>query len=454
MWVNSRTYRILVADDDPPILELLGEYLATRGHDVTLVPDGERALEVLEAEEIDVLVTDLKMPGTDGLSLLKHVREHNLPVATIMMTGYGTIESAISALKSGAHNYLLKPFRLREVHNSVATAVEARKREQATLRLEHLLEIQTQALGLKDPHELGQLYRLVTDRSREELQADAVSLAFFEPLGQRWMEYHRSGEASAFRGIDLDALADFAQRGQQPLRSTECWFGSSRHLLVSPVSLQLSPGPARTLGLLTACEAKTALPMPHRVLEAYAGLLGPVVSNQILLQQQNPEPILGTPQVLEPWNSQKEADFRRCAARFGLTGPETDACSWALRLRANEGFRLRDLIEGGMLDVVTMGGGGLPMSTVEKLLPVLKTLDERADGNGSPGETLSREDNLDRAASLGTAFSRWIWLTEHRSYAPRLGRAAASRALDALADTEITEEAASNLVETLGEESP
>ena len=115
----EETYRILVADDDPPILELLGEYLATRGHQVKLVPTGELAIDALQHNSFDVLVTDMKMPGTDGLGLLKHVRENNLPVATIMMTGYGTIESAITAMKSGAQNYLLKPFRLREVHNSI-----------------------------------------------------------------------------------------------------------------------------------------------------------------------------------------------------------------------------------------------------------------------------------------------------------------------------------------------
>jgi CheY-like chemotaxis protein len=67
--VAKDTYRILVADDDPPILELLGEYLATRGHDVHLVSDGEMALNALQADDFDLLLTDLKMPGQDGLSL-------------------------------------------------------------------------------------------------------------------------------------------------------------------------------------------------------------------------------------------------------------------------------------------------------------------------------------------------------------------------------------------------
>ena len=452
--MTQPTYRILVADDDPPILELLGEYLATRGHSVTLVPDGERALQVLDTEEIDVLVTDLKMPGTDGLSLLQHVRENNLSVATIMMTGYGTIESAISALKSGAHNYLLKPFRLREVHNSVASAVEARKREQATLRLENLLEIQEKALGVATPKALEELYALVSERSREELKAAAVSLAFFEPLGQRWVEYHRTGEASAFQGIDFDALADVVQRNQQPLKAQECWFGTPKHLLAAPIGIQISAGPARVQGLLVASEAKTALPRPQRVLSAYAGLLGPVISTQTLLQQKSPEPTMGPPQLLEPWNSQTDAAFRSCASSFGLSAAETDACSWALRLRANEGFRLRDLIEGGMLDVVTMGGGGLPMSTVEKLLPVLKRLDERSDGFGAPGTEDGLDSALRRTAELGAAFSRWLWLTEHRAFAPRLDPEAASRAMDAAANTLLSEEAASAVVETLGTDAP
>ena len=448
--MNEETYRILVADDDPPILELLGEYLSTRGHEVTLVPDGERALDALAKGGIDVLVTDMKMPGTDGLSLLRHVRENNLPVATIMMTGYGTIESAISALKSGAHNYLLKPFRLREVHSSVSQAVEARRVEQATLRLEHLVEIQEAALGITSPRDLDELYRLVVDRCCDELKADAVSLAFFEPVGQRWVEYQRGGSPSAFQGIDLDAISEFAQREEQPFWTDACWFNAPKHLLTTSIKGSIEQGPGRTIGMLSASGASSTLPNPERILQVYGGILGQSVSNQILLQRHVPNPSIGRVEGANSWNSQMEEDLLRCAQALQMSPSESNACSWALRLRTNEGFQLRDLIEGGMLDVVTMGGGGLPMSTVEKLIPILKTLDERPDGNGSPGVPLDPSDGIQKPGTLGAAFSHWIWLTQQRYFAHRMDLPEACTAMDNCANTSLNEAAVNAIVETLG----
>jgi response regulator RpfG family c-di-GMP phosphodiesterase len=432
--VEKDTYRILVVDDDPPILELLGEYLATRGHDVHMVPDGELALNALQTRDFDVLLTDMKMPGHDGLGLLRYVRENNLPIATILMTGYGTIESAISAMKSGAHNYLLKPFRLREVHQAMVEAVAAQQRDQRALRLQYLAEIQQTVENLESPHGLMNLYEQVTKYTADELQAQGALLAFFEPVEQQWVEYSRSGDTNAFRGVDLDRLAEHAQRKTQPLHDALCWFSAPKHCLVAPITAKLEPGPGHTIGFLAVAQATSTISNPDRVIKAYAKLLGQSIAHQLLLDKQQPNPVISQKHPNTQGTETTEALLDQLGT--GLTKDEIKAVAWAIRLRGNAGFQLRDLLDGGQLDVVTMGGGGLPLNTLGAITPLLKALGERNDGHGSP-QGLSGQDIIP-AARIGRVYTHWQWLRSSRAFAPRLSVEKAAEALDKLAGTDLS----------------
>lgn len=126
---------ILVVDDEPSVVELLSEYLRTRGHTVCVAKDGLEALDRLEEGGIDVVLTDMKMPKVSGPELLRTIQQRAYPVATILMTGYGTVDSAVRSLKAGAHDYLLKPFSLRELYAALGRTVERLKLERETLRL-------------------------------------------------------------------------------------------------------------------------------------------------------------------------------------------------------------------------------------------------------------------------------------------------------------------------------
>lgn len=109
--------RILVVDDEPAILkgfEKALEKYADR-FQVTVVNSGEEAVKRLEAEDFDLCFTDLKMPGMDGLAVIEHVRSHYPQTDVVMMTGYSTVESALGAMKSGALDYILKPFTQEEL---------------------------------------------------------------------------------------------------------------------------------------------------------------------------------------------------------------------------------------------------------------------------------------------------------------------------------------------------
>ena len=107
--------RVLLVDDEKSIRLTLGDDLEDAGYDVVLASEGKTALEKLMTEHFDCLITDLKLPGASGIKLLKTGREHNSDLAAIVITGFGTVESAVEAMKLGASDYLLKPFINEEV---------------------------------------------------------------------------------------------------------------------------------------------------------------------------------------------------------------------------------------------------------------------------------------------------------------------------------------------------
>ncbi len=119
---TSERPRILVVDDEPAVRTLVAKTLAACEYDVETAEDGPSALERLKASSYDLLITDLKMPGMDGLSVVREVRrQSDLPI--IILTGFSTEASAIEALNMGVAGYITKPFRLQKVLTVTARAL-------------------------------------------------------------------------------------------------------------------------------------------------------------------------------------------------------------------------------------------------------------------------------------------------------------------------------------------
>ncbi|MBM4367096.1 MAG: response regulator [Deltaproteobacteria bacterium] len=118
------TIRALVVDDESSIHELVAEYLRGRGMEVDVARGGREAKALLSAGRFDVLLTDLRLPDTDGLDLVRQAAAAVPPVPAVVMTGYATVESAVQALRLGAMDFVLKPFRLRELHAMLLAAME------------------------------------------------------------------------------------------------------------------------------------------------------------------------------------------------------------------------------------------------------------------------------------------------------------------------------------------
>jgi two-component system cell cycle response regulator len=124
--------RILVVDDEPALVRLCAELLVEAGYQAQVAYGGQQALDRLAQERFDLLLLDLKMPGVDGLTVLRRAAELSPGVTAVIMTSYGTRENAIDALRAGARDFLLKPFEPEELLQAVGNVL-AQRRQQAAV---------------------------------------------------------------------------------------------------------------------------------------------------------------------------------------------------------------------------------------------------------------------------------------------------------------------------------
>ena len=120
----EQTIRVLIADDDEVCREILQDAIQKEGVEVILASDGVEALEKLSEDPSDILISDLNMPRMDGLSLLKHARQKHPHILTIIITGYGSLQSAIDAIRLGAYDYIQKPFKIEEIMVATRNAID------------------------------------------------------------------------------------------------------------------------------------------------------------------------------------------------------------------------------------------------------------------------------------------------------------------------------------------
>jgi two-component system response regulator AtoC len=138
--VSETKIKVLVAEDEVHLGQILSSFLGGRGYAVQTVTDGRAALDALRAEAYDVALLDIVMPELDGLEVLKQVRADADPPEVIIITGNGTIETAISAMKLGAYDYMAKPYRMAEIDVLVRRAWEKRRLARENVLLQSQLE--------------------------------------------------------------------------------------------------------------------------------------------------------------------------------------------------------------------------------------------------------------------------------------------------------------------------
>lgn len=111
----KREFKILVADDDEIALDVVSSLLSKEGYPVLTAKDGIEAIAILRREDIGLVITDLRMPGADGIEVLRNAVRIDPNMAVVILTAYGTLDSALEAMEEGAFDYLTKPFKVQEI---------------------------------------------------------------------------------------------------------------------------------------------------------------------------------------------------------------------------------------------------------------------------------------------------------------------------------------------------
>lgn len=132
--------KILIVDDDPNILEVLAMRLESQGFEPVKSANGDAALAMMEENDFDLVLTDLRMDGMDGIDLTKQVRRRNAEIPVILLTAHGSIPNAVEAMQKGAFSYLTKPFDDQELLIHIERALEKRRMQKQIHNLESLVE--------------------------------------------------------------------------------------------------------------------------------------------------------------------------------------------------------------------------------------------------------------------------------------------------------------------------
>ncbi|HRG98926.1 MAG TPA: response regulator [Polyangiaceae bacterium] len=167
--------RLLIVDDEKYIRDILADFLGMEGYYVRTASDGAAALNELQQAHYDLIISDLKMPRMGGIELLEAVGAAAPNALTIIMTGFGTVETAIDAMKRGAYDYILKPFKVEEVIHVVQRGLEKQRLSAENMRLREALSLYKVSEAISASLSLEQVLATVGDTALTELDAESVS---------------------------------------------------------------------------------------------------------------------------------------------------------------------------------------------------------------------------------------------------------------------------------------
>ena len=214
---ESEAARILVVDDEKVIREILAEFLTLEGYQVASVEDGQKAIEELRLRPYDLVISDLKMPRVSGLQLLEKLATENINVLTVIMTGFGTVETAIEAMKRGAYDYILKPFKVEEVIHVVQRGLYRQQLQAENIRLREALTIYKVSEALATSLDLDHILDTILQAALAETDADVATLHLRDPRTGKYEERVKlvgpTSTASHVPTPEFEALVERFDRG-------------------------------------------------------------------------------------------------------------------------------------------------------------------------------------------------------------------------------------------------
>ena len=172
--------KILIIDDEDFILQLSSDILIKSQYNVETASDGRQGIDLIDRNEFDLILTDIKMPNITGLDVIRHVRVNNKEIPIIVITGHGTLDIAIDSLRLGAQGFILKPFTPTELRNAVTEALEKTRLLSENIKMRALMplfEVSKEIISEVDPK---RLFKLIVDITVKEIRADKVCLALLD----------------------------------------------------------------------------------------------------------------------------------------------------------------------------------------------------------------------------------------------------------------------------------
>jgi len=197
--------RLLLVDDDPLIVNSLSEFLRLEGYGVDTASDGTHAIEMLAANRYNLVITDVNMPRTNGLELLRTIKNHYPDVVVLVITGYGTIENAVEAVKMGAFEYLTKPI----IDDEIRVTIQKALKQQTLLSENYLLK---QQLGMRYGLDniVGHDYKMLKIFDLVEAVADSRTTVLM------------TGESGTGKSLIARAIHHRSPRASKPFVEVSC----------------------------------------------------------------------------------------------------------------------------------------------------------------------------------------------------------------------------------------
>ncbi len=218
---NCKAGRIMVVDDEPDVISPLCEMLTDEGYETAGFCKGSEAIETLTKQEFDLLITDLIMPDMDGIDVLRAGLEIDPNLVGIIMTGHATVQTAIEAMKAGAIDYILKPFKMENLLPVLSRAMQIRSLRAENLQLRETLAIHELGKAIAFSSDLNSIMNMVADAALLQCKADEVSIMLPTADGKNLYIAAASGSERAENiGIHIpieQGIAGWVARNHEPV---------------------------------------------------------------------------------------------------------------------------------------------------------------------------------------------------------------------------------------------
>ncbi|HEX7510852.1 MAG TPA: HD domain-containing phosphohydrolase [Chitinivibrionales bacterium] len=273
--LKNEDIRLLVVDDERSICDILGQYLRMKGYAVFVARSAEDAVNIIKQEKIDLVLSDIKMPGMSGVELLKWIRDYNRILPVLLTTGFPTLDTAIEALKLGAFDYLTKPFHLEEIGEKIKRALLNKQMEEENRLYSKLVSLHEVTKILASTHEIADLHNKVLDFSVKISKALAGALWVTDEAGKLGIvgvSAHPFGPDFFGKGI-FPAVSEWVLQNEEPLvieADAKYWTADKFPAPPEPVHSYIAfplKTPKKTIGVLNLIRGHSTASFSHVDLE-------------------------------------------------------------------------------------------------------------------------------------------------------------------------------------------